>query len=160
MLSEGREEHMLVRKLWYAETGMGKTWGLLLFFFLKIASFSMMSQDRVVVCHNKPVSRSCCSKSRGRTCTGSSLPMLKKRQKEAVWQKRAVGPRELGLCFSSSETALTLLANSNYSCWKENIFDISWTFPWDMGLATFFPLLRNKHRTCGGVAVLTFSWFI
>lgn len=46
-------------------------------------------------------------------------------------QKRSVGPRGLGLGFSSSETALTLLANSNYSCWKENIFDISWTFPWD-----------------------------
>lgn len=124
-------------------------------FFLKIASFSMLSQDRVVVCRNKPVSRSRCSKSRGRTCAGSNLPMLK--TKEAVWQKRAVGPRELGLGFSSSETALTLWANSNYSCWKENIFDISWTFPRDVGLAPFLPLPRNKHRTCGGVAVLTFS---
>lgn len=70
--------------------------------------------------------------------------MLKK--KEAMWQKRAVGPRELGLCFSSSETALTLLANSNYSCWKENIFDISWTFPWDMGLAPFLPLPKKQTQ--------------
>lgn len=124
-------------------------------FFLKIASLSMMSQDSVVVCCNKLVSRSRCSKSRGRTCAGFNLSMLK--TKEAAWQKRAVGPRELGLGFSSSETALTLLATSNYSCWKENIFVISWTFPRDVGLAPFLPFPRNKHRTCGGVTVLTFS---
>lgn len=105
---------------------------LTIFFSLKVASFSMMSpghQDSTAVCRNNSIRRSCWSKSRDRTCVGSNLPMLQ--TKEAAWQKRSVGPRGLGLGFSSSETALTLLANSNYSCWKENIFDISGTFPWD-----------------------------